>query len=109
MIVPIFQSLGVVRGWTGNLSDVALDLCIIRVFPVAATSAHGHVASGLTKREYLAAKMMAALVSTLVGNAEEPPLDLKQQSKSFAIAAVAYADALIAELNKPSLPSEVEL
>lgn len=78
-------------------------------FPVAATSAHGHVASGLTKREYLAAKMMAALVSTLVGNAEEPPLDLKQQSKSFAIAAVAYADALIAELNKPSLPSEVEL
>jgi len=51
--------------------------------------------------------MMAALVSTLVGN-EEPPLNLEQQSKSFAIAAVAYADALIAELNKPSLSSEVE-
>jgi len=33
---------------------------------------------------------------------------LEQQSKSFAIAAVAYADALIAELNKPSLSSEVE-
>jgi len=32
---------------------------------------------------------------------------LEQQSKSFAIAA-AYADALIAELNKPSLSSEVE-
>jgi len=51
--------------------------------------------------------MMAAGVST-VGNAEEPPLNLEQQSKSFAIAAVAYADALIAELNKPSLSSEVE-
>jgi len=51
--------------------------------------------------------MMAALESTLVGNAEEP-LNLEQQSKSFAIAAVAYADALIAELNKPSLSSEVE-
>jgi len=48
------------------------------------------------------------MVSTLVGNAEEPPLNLEQQSKSFAIAAVAYADALIAELNKPSLSSEVE-
>jgi len=50
--------------------------------------------------------MMAALVSTLVGNAEEPLNE--QNSKSFAIAAVAYADALIAELNKPSLSSEVE-
>ena len=66
------------------------------------------VASEMTKREYLAAKMMAALVSTLVED-QEHPLDLEQQSKSFAIAAVAYADALIVELNKPSLPSEVEL
>ncbi len=77
-------------------------------FPVAATETYASAASGLTKREYLAAKMMAALVSTLVGNdAEEPPFNLEQQSKSFATAAVVYADALIAELSRPSLPSEI--
>jgi hypothetical protein len=76
--------------------------------PVAANSAQANASFGLTKREYFAAQMMAALVSTLVED-EEQPLDLEQQSKSFAIAAVAYADALITELNQPSLLSEVEL
>lgn len=77
-------------------------------FPVGATETPGHVAPGLTKHEYLAAKMMAALVSTLVAEDKEHPFNLEQQSKSFAIAAVAYADALIAELNKPTLPSEMQ-
>lgn len=76
--------------------------------PTAATSAHAQVAASLTKREYIAAKIMAALVSTLVED-KEHSLDLELQSKSFAIAAVAYADALIIELKKPSIPSDVEL
>lgn len=46
---------------------------------------------GLTKREYTAIKIMAALIS-------EP--SLKGNKKEFAIQAIECADALLAELEK---------
>ena len=54
---------------------------------------------GLTKREYFAAFAMEGLISMGTSNIVEP--DGKNLCESAAKRSLQYADALIAELNKP--------
>jgi hypothetical protein len=87
------------------------------VFPFVVTPDNENYNEGIYLRTYLAAKAMAAIIGKIPLRAEaggaqreagikpETQADFDSQAKSTAKGAVGYADALIAELNKPTEPT----
>jgi hypothetical protein len=65
-------------------------------FPILHTEFRGGE-DGLTKREYAAIAILAAMVSGILSN---PNLEINDSSEERAVEAVHHADALLAELAK---------
>lgn len=68
-----------------------------RAFPISGDRPHE---LGLTKREYIAAQIMAGLITNISSMEQSRPVILSEKAQQLATASVVYADALIAALNQ---------